>query len=186
MHDKPYDYQQWQLEFENRKHKTNGYLIHIPLGLGKRLYYFCTVYMYISVRVYVLYCTYVIMYITNCTELAYIENLSLNDKLMYGIVHIIVIVIYAINVLSRYGNNPGPRHIEFLKHLIEYCKHSKLDTLKFRTLDGPTDMVIMTQLLQLRFQCDTADLGGNQDSRHSQTSYIGYFGQSIICWCSTD
>ena len=37
--------------------------------------------MYTSVRVYVLYCTYVIIYmqLTNCTELAYIENLSLND-----------------------------------------------------------------------------------------------------------
>ena len=38
--------------------------------------------MYTSVRVYVLYCTYVIIYmlLTNCTELAYIENLSLNDN----------------------------------------------------------------------------------------------------------
>ena len=37
--------------------------------------------MYTSVRVYVLYCTYVITYmqLTKCTELAYIENLPLND-----------------------------------------------------------------------------------------------------------
>ena len=37
--------------------------------------------MYTSVRIYLLYCTYVITYVqlTNCTELAYIENLSLND-----------------------------------------------------------------------------------------------------------
>ena len=32
-------------------------MIHIPLGLRKRLFYFRTVYMYTSVRVYVLYCT---------------------------------------------------------------------------------------------------------------------------------
>ena len=56
---KPDDYKQWQLEFENRKHETNGYLIHIPLGLRKRLFYFRTVYMYTIVRVYVLYCTYI-------------------------------------------------------------------------------------------------------------------------------
>ena len=46
-------------------------------------------------------------------------------------------------------------------------------------------MKTMTQVLQLKFQCD-ADLGGNQDNGHSQTSYIGYLGESVICWCSTD
>ena len=48
MQHKPDDYQQWQSEFENRKHETNGYLIHIPLGL----FYFRIVYMYASVRIY--------------------------------------------------------------------------------------------------------------------------------------
>jgi hypothetical protein len=43
----------------------------------------------------------------------------------------------------------------------------------------------MTALLQLHFQCD-ADLGGNRDNLHSQTSYLGYLGGSLICWCSTD
>jgi hypothetical protein len=43
----------------------------------------------------------------------------------------------------------------------------------------------MTAALQLRFQCD-ADLGGNLDNHHSQTSYLGYLGESLICWCSTD
>ena len=62
MQHKPDDYREWQLGFENRKHKTNGYLIHIPLGLRKRLFYFHAVYMYTSVRIYALYCTYVIMY----------------------------------------------------------------------------------------------------------------------------
>ena len=70
MQHKPDDCQQWQLESENRKqktenikHKTNGYLIHIPLELRKRLFYFHTVYMCTSVRIYVLYCTYVIAYV---------------------------------------------------------------------------------------------------------------------------
>ena len=75
---------------------------------------------------------------------------------------------YALNILSRYGNNPGPRHIEFLKYLLKYCKYAKLDRLKF-----PTDIKSMTQALQLQFRCD-ADLGGNQDNGHSQTSYIAY------------
>lgn len=39
--------------------------------------------------------------------------------------------------------------------------------------------------MQLRFQCD-ADLGGNLDNGHSQTSYLGYFAGSLFCWNSTD
>ena len=51
--------------------------------------------------------------------------------------------------------------------------------------DGPADMKTMIQVLQLKFQCN-ANLGSNQDDSHSQTSYIRYLGQSVICWCSTD
>ena len=54
-----------------------------------------------------------------------------------------------------------------------------------KTHDGPKDIKTMTEFLQLRFQCD-ADLAGNLDNLHSQTSYLGYLGPSLICWCSTD
>ena len=43
----------------------------------------------------------------------------------------------------------------------------------------------MTAALQLSFQCD-ADLAGNLDNMHSQTSFLGYLGSQLICWCSTD
>lgn len=92
-------------------------------------------------------------------------------QLMYGMVHTLVTIVYALNVLSRYSNNPGPRHIAFVKHLLRYVRTSKMDQLKFITHDGPTDMATMTSLLQLRFQCD-ADLAGNPDSLHSQTAYF--------------
>jgi hypothetical protein len=35
-------------------------------------------------------------------------------QLMYGMVHTMMTVMYALNILSRYVNNPGTRHIEFL------------------------------------------------------------------------
>jgi hypothetical protein len=105
-------------------------------------------------------------------------------QLIYGMFHTVVTIMYALNVLSRCGNNPGPRHIEHLKHLVRYAKHSKDDRLKFRTHDGPTDTDTMTPLLQLRFQCDD-DLGGNLDNRHSQNSYLGCFAGSLFCWNST-
>ena len=46
-------------------------------------------------------------------------------------------------------------------------------------------MDTMQPLMQLHFQCD-ADLGGNRDNDHSQTSYLGYLNNNLICWCSTD
>ena len=58
-------------------------------------------------------------------------------QLMYGMVHTLVTIMYALNVLSRYGINPRPRHIEFLKHQLRYVKHSKDDRLKFTTHNGP-------------------------------------------------
>ena len=67
-------------------------------------------------------------------------------QLMYGMGHAMIGIMYALNVLSRYGNNPGPRHIEFLKHLLKYCKYSKMDRLMFHTHDGPTDSDSMTKI----------------------------------------
>ena len=87
-------------------------------------------------------------------------------QLMYTMVHTLVPIMYTLNVLSHYGNNPGPRHVEFAKHLLRYVKYSKADRLKFKTHDGPYDIETMTKVLQLRFQCD-ADLAGNPDTKHS-------------------
>ena len=57
-------------------------------------------------------------------------------QLMYGMVHTIVTIMYALNIISRYSNNPGPRHIEFLQHLLRYVKYAKANRLKFSTHDG--------------------------------------------------
>ena len=119
---------------------------------------------------------------TECTKYPYRR---VAGQLMYGMVYTLITIMYALNILSRYGNNPGLRHFEFLKHLLKYCEDAKLYRLKFPTHGGSTDIETMTQVLQLKFQCD-ANLGGNQDNGHSQTSYVGYLGESIICWCSTD
>jgi hypothetical protein len=100
-------------------------------------------------------------------------------------VHTMVTVMYALNILSRYVNNRGTRHIEFLKHRLRYVKYSKANRLMFRNHNGPKDIDTMTELMQLRFQCD-ADLGSNLDKKHSQTSYLGYLAGNVICWCSTD
>ena len=104
---------------------------------------------------------------------------------MYGMVLTMVTTTYALNVPTRYGTIPRPRHIEFLKHLLQCVKYTKQDRLKFQTHDGPTDIVKMTKSLHLSFLGD-ADLDGNIDNMRSQTIYPGYLAGSLICRCSTD
>lgn len=60
--------------------------------------------------------------------------------LMYGMIHTMIVIMYTLNILSRYGSNPGPRHIEFRKYLLKYCRYRKLNRLKFHTHDGSADI----------------------------------------------
>ena len=55
------------------------------------------------------------LYVMQCMKYPYRRIVG---QLMYGMVHTMVSILYALNVLSRYGNNPGPRHIKFLKDLL--------------------------------------------------------------------
>ena len=88
-------------------------------------------------------------------------------------------------MLCRRSSNPGPRHIQYIKHLVRLFQYSEKDRLISHMSDGPTYINTMTDILQLRFQCD-ADLAENDDSKYSQTSLVSYSGGSLICWCSTD
>ena len=74
-------------------------------------------------------------------------------------------IAYALNVLSRYCNNPGRQHVESLLCLVKYCEYSKDDRLKFHAHSGPYDAETMRPLTQARFQHD-ADLAGNLDNSH--------------------
>ena len=92
-------------------------------------------------------------------------------------------IAYALNVLSRYCNNPGRRHVEFLLCLVKYCEYSKGDRLKFHAHPWPYDADTMRPLTQARFQCD-ADLDGNLDNLHSTSAHIGYIGYSLVSFTS--
>ena len=100
---------------------------------------------------------------------------TLIGMLSYIMAHTKPDIAYALNVLSRYCNNPGPRHIVFLKCLIKYCEYSQDDRLKFHAHGGPYDPETMRLLTQIWYQCD-ADLGGNKDNLKSTSSHIGYLG----------
>jgi hypothetical protein len=104
-------------------------------------------------------------------------------QLTYGMVHTLYHVCPQLTVAL--WEQPGGRHILFLRHLFRNVKYSKEDTLMLKSHTGPLDIETMTPLMQLYFQCD-ADLGGNRDNDHSQTFYLGYLAGNLICCCSTD
>ena len=60
-------------------------------------------------------------------------------------------IAYALNVLSRYCNNPGRRYVEFLLYLVKYCEFSKDDRLKFDAHLGLYDPETMAPLTQAHF-----------------------------------
>ena len=104
-------------------------------------------------------------------DMAKVPYRALVRMLSYIMWHTKPDIAYALNVLSRYCNKPGRRHVEFLLCLVKYCEYSKDDRLKFHAHPGPYDAETMRPLTQARFQCD-ADLAGNLDNSHS-TSEIG-------------
>ena len=60
-------------------------------------------------------------------------------QLIYGMVHTLITIMHALNILSRYGNNPGI--------VLKNCKYTKLDRLKLATLEdhdptSPTEVSI--------------------------------------------
>ena len=70
-------------------------------------------------------------------------------QLMYGMVHTMVSILYALNVLSPYGNNPGDRHIAFLKHLLRYVKYSKKDIIKVGVSGGVCIYTVSTFVITI-------------------------------------
>ena len=79
-------------------------------------------------------------------------------------------IAYDLSVLSRYCNNSGRRHVEFLLCLVKYCEYSKDDRLKFHAHPCPHDAKTTRSLTQ---QCD-ADLAGKLNNSHSTSAHIGY------------
>jgi hypothetical protein len=108
-------------------------------------------------------------------------------QLMYGMVPRLVTIMFALNVLSRYGSDSGPRHIKFLTNLLKYLKYSNrlMHREDGNDRDGKRDRASNITHLQLHFQCD-ADMGGNLDNDLSQTSYLRNLGGDLICWGSTN
>jgi hypothetical protein len=97
-------------------------------------------------------------------------------------------ITYTVNVLSRFGNDPGIPHVKAVKHVIAYIAGTLDYCLTFYAKCSPgssLNVPIDNTQVQLVAYVD-ADLGGNRDNGHSQTGYCIFIFRSLIAWSSTD
>ena len=81
---------------------------------------------------------------------------------------------YAVSVAARYSDNPGPRHIEWLDHIIKYLRGSSSLKLTYGPGDGP---------LRLRIFSDTSWID-DKDNRHTTMGRAIFLGNSLVDWKS--
>lgn len=105
-------------------------------------------------------------------------------SLLYVMIHTMPQIMFILNVLSRFCNNHGPRHIFFMEHLLRFVKGVRFDLIVYPPHDGPYDIVTMTNLLQVNFHIDS-ELGGNIDNGKAQTCWLGFLHDMIFTWNST-
>lgn len=79
---------------------------------------------------------------------------------------------YAVNLLSRYSNNPGKAHWAAVKRVIRYLKGTINKKLVYECASS-----------EIEGYCD-ADYAGNFDTRQTTTGYVFLFQNAAISWAS--
>lgn len=80
---------------------------------------------------------------------------------------------FAINKLSQFMHQPTQLHLQQLKRVLRYLKHTINHALR------------LAKPLHLKLQAFTdADWGGNYDDKTSTSAYIIYFGGNLVSWLS--
>lgn len=80
-------------------------------------------------------------------------------------------IAYAVNVVSRYVNNPGPSHVTAVKRIFRYLIHSKDLSIVYH---GNHELVGYSD----------SDYAGDLDTRKSNTGYIFLFNGGPVTWSS--
>lgn len=80
-------------------------------------------------------------------------------------------IAYAVNVVSRYVNDPGPSHVTAVKRIFRYLIHSKDLSIVYH---GNHELVGYSD----------SDYAGDLDTRKSNTGYIFLFNGGPVTWSS--
>ncbi|KAG8929142.1 hypothetical protein FRC01_004803, partial [Tulasnella sp. 417] len=107
-------------------------------------------------------------------QMAKVPYLEAIGSLMYLMLGTRPDLAYAIGKLSRFGNNPGPKHWKGVKRVLRYVK----GTLDYGiTLGGLPESPILSGYSDASFQdCP--------DTSRSTSGYVFYFGNAPISWSS--
>jgi hypothetical protein len=100
---------------------------------------------------------------------------SLVGSLMYAAIASRIDIAHAVNVGSRYMNNPGKKHLMAMKRVLRYLHGATDQKLKY-TAAGTNEFAITA--------FSDADWAGDLDNRKSTTGYITRINNNIISWCS--
>lgn len=81
---------------------------------------------------------------------------------------------FAVGVLCRFLENPGPKHWAAVKHLLKYLKGTANLRLTYRPTASP----------YLFTTYSDADLGGNPDNSRSTAGFVLQIGDGAVSWGS--
>lgn len=84
----------------------------------------------------------------------------------------------AVRCVSRYMNNPGPKHWAAVKRILRYLKGTSHYQLVYDFSDSSLD------LNNIITGYSDSDHAGDLDSRRSTTGFVFQLGSSAISWCS--
>ena len=100
---------------------------------------------------------------------------SLVGSLMYAAIASRIDIAHAVNIGSRYMNNPGKKHLVAMKKVLRYLRGTTDKKLKYKA-SGKNEFTITAY--------SDADWAGDVDERKSTTGFITKVNNNIISWNS--
>jgi hypothetical protein len=83
-------------------------------------------------------------------------------------------ITFAVNKLSRFSSNPGPKHWQGVKHVFRYLRGTSNHQLKYSKSDTVSDITGFVD----------ADWGSEIEDRKSTTGFVFMSQGGAISWCS--
>lgn len=80
-------------------------------------------------------------------------------------------ILFAVNLLSRFNTNPGPKHWEAVKHVFRYLKGTSKVTLQY-TMTGDSKLIGYSD----------ADWASDFDDRRSTSGYVFIMQEGAVSW----